>query len=856
LERLDAPRSRLTVLTASSGFGKTTLLREWVDRLDPEKVAALWVTLGSGITDPGDFWEVVLRAAMRQGLLPEDVWERIVNVAVAGGDPVEMLIDYLLRSGLTLHRDMVLVVDAYENVQVPGDRVDAGLLALVHQLPRLRVLVAGRAATGLASSGRVLRGDVEVIGQDELTFTRAEIAELVEHVGQSHLSVDRLERETYGYPLALRAVMLGIGDTGEPTDAPHWRSLVAADVLDRIDEGLRRFVLATAVPPYFDAALAGRLAALVTGVDAAEALAELEARGLGSWIPFAPGRPAFRYVGALRDAFVADLVGAHPELHARVAATCASWLFENGMHAPALDQAIAGAEYQLAEQVYRSLLLARPETYSSGELNTYLSRLPPAALVRHPVLAFARGANLWHNPATHQAAVELFQIAAVNLPQRMSGLSLSERVGQHTLRSMTLRALRRFAEAADAAEEGLAAYDAAEGVQPADQQVDGLDERRLLGARSAVLRQLAYPLFQVGRIDRAAAVIDRGITAATSPRSRNYTAVYKVGFHAFDGRLDATRAGQALVEPTAWRTGEERSFLNAFGRVGAAIMRLDAFDYVGAEREYDGCESFLGLSEFWAYITWTLMHARLGQGQALAEAHRVSEALRGPQLPPGVGDTLCTSSLRGTLAILWLAAGQPNAAREVLRRKAAFPGQTAPAVALEKLLTGEPEDLLTMLPGLEQRRGHTLRSRMATQVIGAAAALRQEDEGTAAVLLSRAAAVDAGGGARLHLAYLPPEDLAALRGLATRMGDRTASSYLAVEVPALFTSTESVPLLSERERAVLAALVDRETRAEVATMLYISENTVKTHLKNLYRKLGANSRETVLRRAIELDLLS
>ena len=62
-------------------------------------------------------------------------------------------------------------------------------------------------------------------------------------------------------------------------------------------------------------------------------------------------------------------------------------------------------------------------------------------------------------------------------------------------------------------------------------------------------------------------------------------------------------------------------------------------------------------------------------------------------------------------------------------------------------------------------------------------------------------------------------------------------------------------VLTDRELAVLRLLPSRLTNQEIAAELFMSVNTVKTHLKNLYTKIGASSRSDALRRARALDLL-
>ena len=64
-----------------------------------------------------------------------------------------------------------------------------------------------------------------------------------------------------------------------------------------------------------------------------------------------------------------------------------------------------------------------------------------------------------------------------------------------------------------------------------------------------------------------------------------------------------------------------------------------------------------------------------------------------------------------------------------------------------------------------------------------------------------------------------------------------------------------VERLSEREREVLRLLSGMLSTAEIATEMYISVNTVKTHLRSIYRKLSAAHRGEAVRRARELELI-
>ena len=833
---------RLVVLSAPSGSGKTSLVRCWVAPRDPASV--IWVTLETDQVQRTAFWQSVLTSAGRLGVLP---------VAEAAGlvDDVERSDDVpgLVARVLGGHSPLVLVIDAHERLRDETAAVDADLTRLVRLCPDLEVVVTTRTTTGLASAGRTLRGTVALLTATDLAFTAEETRDLLAAYGSpgaiDHAS--RLHEATDGFPLAVRAGMLALARSGASSNHLDWQSLVAEDLRVQLTESAAYdFVLATCVPPYFDIDLAIEL----TGTaDVKETLAELEWNGFGRWIPFAPGRQVFQYVESLRAAMLVDAEGRPATKQARAAQLSVTWLHRNGNFETAFEIAVAARQYSLAGRVYATLLASNPETITSGRFDRQLATVPRSALTTYPALALGRGLACHRNPALLGAAAEYFRIPAAWTGPRLPDMGPGEVVMGHTAKVVSLRVLGRFDESARAAQQALAYFD---GI-PAGEQHHVTD----LGA--TLLRHLSYSFFQDAQVDAARTTAMRAITMSTRPESLNHTAVYAAGFNALDGRSAEARAALDHVDPAAWRPGQTETSSNALGRIGQAALLLDDFDLTAAITEYDGCQ-FAVASEFWPFVTWTLMHARLGLGRAATEAHRVETALARTPAPPGTADSLGAAAVRSALAILWLAAGNRTKAGPLLRVRTRYSGQAVPAVLLARLLAGEPTEALVALPRLEARPGHTTRSRAAALTLGAAAALRTERPDTAAALLDRVLALVGPNGARAHLMYLPGTDLAALRGLAdaqaVNQGDDALVAYLAGPVPECMTSGVLAAPLTPQEQAVVAAFAQHSTRAGVAATLHISENTVKTHLQRIYRKLGVNSRDAVIERAIELDLLA
>ena len=67
---------------------------------------------------------------------------------------------------------------------------------------------------------------------------------------------------------------------------------------------------------------------------------------------------------------------------------------------------------------------------------------------------------------------------------------------------------------------------------------------------------------------------------------------------------------------------------------------------------------------------------------------------------------------------------------------------------------------------------------------------------------------------------------------------------------------ENDGLLSDREVEVMGCLVEGQTTLQIASNLFISENTVKTHIRHILEKLDASNRTEAVSKAIQLGLIS
>ncbi|PPG30286.1 hypothetical protein C5E10_12615 [Pseudoclavibacter sp. RFBG4] len=835
LRVLDDDSTRITLLHAPSGYGKTTLLRMWAES-GRYTGRLLWVTFGTATTTRNSVWEQIARAALREGLLSSLEYDDLVTLINSD--------DFGKRDLVAAMRSEVpftIVLDGYERLGDLVPIVDQDLLRGTESVPNMRVIVAARGRTTLDQSRLQLQGRVRVVTNIDLEFTESEVAAFFEIVvGQTHVATPaEVYEATGGYPIAVRAAVLELSRSGPR--AFHWRenALNSMNLSGQLpSDELARFARITSVVPYFDASLARML---VPDMDPDEAIEVLESDGFGRHISFTRGNNAFQYVTALREALHEELRAGSPAEYRRAASLAAAWLSANGDPEGALELALEVDDYELASRICARLLLTVVEAYTTDRYVSRLQHLQQDVLVTYPVLAFVLGLARLANPALRSSAKPLLQIAA---GMRIPGeIAVERRCEYLCFKVFALRTLGRHLESAELAREAL-----------------GLAAAQARVCASATLspvftRGLALSLFLVGDVTGAQAAVAETFVVPQSKSSRNLSFWDAAGYQAIDGDMPASEAMLAQVEDGAWMTTSARGHLATFGHIARSYGHLERGEWTQAQATLEDIERYAVTSDLWPYLQEPVMLARLAQGEALAEARRVEEMLDGPLAASGGGKSLGLFRVKSLLVVLWLAAGRPARARRLLEEYAVDDFRTLPARSLLALVDGDTDQSMQWV-SRSLDFVTTPRMRMAIHLIGAAGALRDGDRDVARSMVGLASGLSLQYGLVSPLLMLPDADRNALAELSRASGGADdVAMFASLDVVTTFQEVSAMPQFTERERVVVHALARHTSPTRIAEELFVSPNTVKTQLRSAYKKLGVHTRPEALRRAESLGLL-
>jgi ATP/maltotriose-dependent transcriptional regulator MalT len=874
--------SKLTLISAPAGFGKTTLLGEWlaVARAGDQSVA--WLSLDQGDNQPASFWTYLITAL--QTVAPGVGSGALSLLQQSQRPPIETILTALLNELSAVPNDIVLVLDDYHAVDAHDVQIGMAFL-LEHLPPKIHLVIATRADPGLPLGRLRVRGELAEIRAADLRFTPSEAAAYLNEVMGLDLAardVAALEGRTEGWIAALQLAALSMQGrvdiagfiAGFAGDDRYVVDYLIEEVLQRQPEHVRSFLLQTSILRR----LSGPLCDAVTGQDDGNSMLEALDRGNLFLVSLDDRREWYRYHhlfgDMLRARLLDELPDQVPDLHRRAS----TWYEQNGEPSEAITHALAGDDFERAADLLELAIPGLRQGRHDDTSRDWLEALPDEVIRARPVLSVGYAGTLMvrgevegvearlldaergldiaaavregrQAPSAEMVFVDEAQFAglpsAIAMYRAGQALILGDVAGTMT---HARRALQLVSEddhvgrGGPAALLGLAYWTTGDLDAGHRWYADGMASLEKAGHISDAIGcaiALADIGIAQGRLGEAMSTYQRGLRQATEQAASPLrgTADMHVGMsHVLRERndLDAARehlqSSRELGEhlgleqnPYRWRVAMAR-VREAEGDLDGALGLLHE-----AERRYVS-DYFPNVRPVPA-LKARLWIAQRNFGEAVGWAH---------ERDLSAGDEL--SYMREfehiTLARLMLAQpardradGSVQEATELLERLL--------AAAEAGRRSGSVIEILVLLAVAHHARGDV---RAALPPLERALTLA-EPEGYVRVF------VDEG----------PP--MSGLLDIAARQ--RIAPNYISTLLgavgPAEGSTRAEQPLvepLSERELDVLRLLATELNGPGIARELVVSLNTVRTHTKNIFAKLGVNNRRAAVRRAEELDLLS
>ncbi|RYX93448.1 MAG: helix-turn-helix transcriptional regulator [Comamonadaceae bacterium] len=435
--------AKLLLVRAPAGFGKTTALRQIHEQLADAGVATAWITLDAADNDTPRFLSCLAEAVARLQIADD-------ALASADADAVGLL----EREG----PPFALFLDELEVLQSPA--VLGIVREIIERLPRNGQVVIGSRTLPDLGLGRLrVRGQLVEIGVDVLRFSKEETAEFLGLRGLPALpdaDLDLLQARTEGWIAALLLASMALDRAGDASvfiqklsgSGGAIAGYLAEDVLGRQPPDVRDFLLRTSILRQLSAPLCQ---ALVPRTDCARMLERLNTSSLFLLPVETEGaEPNYRYHALFATFLRAQLAREMPDDLLRLHLAAAGWYESVGRPVPAIDHAIDGGDYPLALELLERHGQRFLEQGRMRLMARWLANIPAPTLREHPLM---QALYIWSVLFTQGAAEGMHLLADSGIEGSADAI-ISAHV--NALRPLLLAMLDRYDEANEQGRAGLA----------------------------------------------------------------------------------------------------------------------------------------------------------------------------------------------------------------------------------------------------------------------------------------------------------------------------------------------------------------------------------------------------------------
>jgi LuxR family transcriptional regulator, maltose regulon positive regulatory protein len=849
----------LTLVSAPAGYGKTVLVASWAAQADPDS------TVLPMLMDDQDESLVGFWASAVEGLRRIGVDVAGVRIAVAPDGIDRWMGMSLARRIAAFGRPVVWVLDTGESMLSPA--VAAGLRHLLHDCAgRLRLVLLTRVDPPLPLHRYRLDNAITEIRAEDLAFTATEVAALMQRAGLDLEAVDvaSLRARTAGWPAGLRFAMMSL--TGRDDirqairefrgDTSNVAAYLMSEVLAKQSPEMREFLLRTCVVDQLDPGLV----AVLTGHPHDARALRFIANGNAFVEPVPARRGCFRYQPLFREFLRSQLAfespASVPELHR----AAAEWLAEQGRLPAAIRHAVAAEAWTAATRyVVEGLCFA-------GLLTGDRRAVPKDLFARLPVTtagaeaAVTRATLALVEQDTDRCALELRTARALlaeDDPARARSCSLAVSVLEAVVASLGPD-LERGIDAALAAEYAI-------------QSAPAEDELACLELRAVVAGCTGRVMVQRGDLTAARIALADGIRAAETARldtslrelegmaalveamSGNLRVAAELaarsGLHTDDSGGAVVPLCPAAALALAWVCTDRYDLQTAWELLGHAERAAPSYD----ARPLGAVLALLRARLLCAHGEFAMARARLRAVRTSVDGARSTGWLDRSLVLAQAASFLAEGNPQQAVATIY-SEGCDDLEAQLLRQR-----------ALRAAGSGRPDQ---PAPSSTAVASAPLETRIARWLVLAGEAIDEQDPARAELYLDRALRIAVPEQLRRPFFEAPADVRALLEG----HGRSTRSRWLRTGVPGTAvlgcadgpgepgrSEPDQSDLvenpLTAKEQEVLGHLADLLATEEIAKTMFVSVNTVRSHVRSILRKLGVTRRNEAVRRAWELKLL-
>ncbi len=877
---------RLLLISAPAGFGKSTLLSEWVHHTP---LAVAWLSLDKSDDNPARFWAYFIAAfqTVHKGiasispaaLSPPDV----VNAAL----PREAFLAYLINEIATISAPIAFVLDDFH--VITDRQINDGVAFLLeHTPPKLHLIISSRADPSWPLARLRARGEMTELRVNDLRFSPAEAAAFLNHVMELELLPEdaaALEKRTEGWIAGLQMAAISMQGQRRALGVHDVSGFVAAftgsnrfvldylveEVLDQQSPAIQEFLLQTCILDRLTASLCEAVVrdpcsvgSPIEGLHGQGTLEYFERTNLFV-VALDDRRQWYRYHHLFADLLHSRLKQSYPERMPALHRRASTWYEENGLLADAVSHALAAGDVERMARLVEGHVFSIMDHGELVSLERWLDALTEKEVRSRPWLCVFHAWVLVHTGQLDAVESRLRDAESAPSGPGQDGQSDGRRIAGH------IAAIRAYAAVFRGKKD--------QAIELAHEALERLPEEEPV-VRGYVTVLLGTLLRWSGDLTTAAQVTAEAIATSRAAGDARVAvgALCDLALsQLFSGQLykaaNTCRSALQLADEYVRRDGRRLPV------AGLAHVRLST-----VLREWNDLDAAIGharvgveLCEQWEQ-TSSLIASLVNLAttlQASGDAGGALDAIRkagriATDLPPRFASYTQVYEARVRLAQGDLTSASRWAAAWERDMDGELDFQYEPGyLTLARVLIAQGE----RRPGGSLDRASSLLARLLLKTEAAGRVGRRIEILTLQALILQAQGQEDQALSRLERALViaEPEGYVCTfvdggkpmhkllrQAVAQGSGDHARKLLAAFDTPTSphpQTPKPPPPLLSERELQVLRLLTTNLSTPEIAAELFVAASTVRSHVKSIYRKLNVRRRLDAIRRAEELNLV-
>lgn len=871
---------KLTLVSAPAGFGKTTLITDWLSQLEH---SIAWVSLDEDDSDTQQFFSYVAAATRPFPSNPQS----LTNLLQAPQpQPAKALATTLINDFAAVSTPCLLVLDDYHAIDSP--EIDLALAFLLdHMPPNLHLVMTSRSDPGFPLSRLRARNQLTEIRADDLRFSTEETAVFLQSVMGVSLApaqIAALEARTEGWVAGLQMAALSMQNLNDVdafvtsfTGSHRFiMDYLVEEVLNQQASDVQDFLLKTAVLTQLSAELCDAI--LQSPPVSQQILEQLETNNI-FLVPLDNERRWYRYHHLFADLLRSRLAQRQPVLVPQLHQRASDWYAENGRSNDAIRHALAANDFERAAR-QMELVWSVTHTHRSDPWWKWLDLLPDAVIRLRPILIVSDAwAHLIFNSerdACERRLQEAEQWLKRSEAEREALGMVVVDEEKFKMLPVTIASARAIA--------ALVASDTVNAIKHASQALDLLPEEDHRG-RALPEPILGLSYFANGELLSAYKTLSNAfnssygsgnIVTAISMKSL-LTDIRKVQGRLDDARQTCEQALQLVISA--------QGDLNLSGTANLLLSLSEIHRQKGdSKTAADYWQQSDSLGKQASNATYQYRR-RLALADIKASQGAFDEALHLlDQAAPWLGYVHLTETrtLAALKAHVWIKQGQLDQAAAWVNQQGLaiddklsylheFDYMTLARLRIAQSQNGYGDDAIhhaiRLLERLLQAAEAGKRNGSVIEIL-TLQALAQEAHNNIAEALPPLTQALTLARPENYVRIFVDEGLPMAKLLSEAMARAIMPDYcsqlLAVfeaegqkveHKPAPPTSQPLIDPLSARELEILTLIAAGLKNKEIADTLFVSINTVLYHNKNIYSKLGVNSRTKAVTKAKDLNLL-